>query len=408
MNVNFGKAKGVVLGLIVLIIIGVMVGSAVSIVDAGFRGVLLHWNAVDLVDPPLEEGLHFIVPFQDSVVPLEVRTLKYTKATTSASQDLQTVSTEITVNYHPDPTRVNYLYKEVGLDYENRIIQPTVEEVVKQVTANYNAEELITKRPLVKQDIQNEISERLADFNITTEIVSITDFQFSVLFAQAIESKVEAEQKAQKAENDLIRIEVEARQLEAQAVGLAAANVAEANAVSMVFVNTNLAAAGGVMGALILSKLMFGKSDLTMALNGAIGGLVSITAEPLAPTPGLALTIGAIGGLIVVMSIVMLDKMKIDDPVGAISAHGTCGIWGLLAVTLTGGSLGAQVYGALMIFLWTFITSYIFWSLIKMFFGLRVTEEEESDGVDISECGLEAYPEFSKSAGVKPSVYPEQ
>ena len=108
------------------------------------------------------------------------------------------------------------------------------------------------------------------------------------------------------------------------------------------------------------------------------------------------------------MSIVMLDKMKIDDPVGAISAHGTCGIWGLLAVILTGGSLGAQVYGALMIFLWTFITSYIFWSLIKMFFGLRVTEEEESDGVDISECGLEAYPEFSKSAGIKPSVYPEQ
>ena len=205
-----------------------MVGSAVSIVDAGFRGVLLHWNAVDLVDPPLEEGLHFIVPFQDSVVPLEVRTLKYTKATTSASQDLQTVSTEITVNYHPDPSRVNYLYKEVGLDYENRIIQPTVEEVVKQVTANYNAEELITKRPLVKQDIQNEISDRLADFNITTEIVSITDFQFSVLFAQAIESKVEAEQRALKAENDLVRIEVEARQFEAQSFGIAEANIAEA------------------------------------------------------------------------------------------------------------------------------------------------------------------------------------
>ncbi|MEK9793681.1 MAG: ammonium transporter [Gammaproteobacteria bacterium] len=185
-------------------------------------------------------------------------------------------------------------------------------------------------------------------------------------------------------------------------------NVAEANAVSMVFVNTNLAAAGGVMGALLLSKMMFGKSDLTMALNGAIGGLVSITAEPLAPTPGLALIIGLIGGLIVVLSIVMLDKMRIDDPVGAISAHGTCGLWGLLAVTLTGGSLGAQIYGALMIFLWTFIMSLIFWSIIKMFFGLRVTEEEEADGVDISECGLEAYPEFSKATGVKPSVYPEQ
>jgi Amt family ammonium transporter len=185
-------------------------------------------------------------------------------------------------------------------------------------------------------------------------------------------------------------------------------NVTEANAVSMIFVNTNLAAAGGVMGALILSKLMFGKSDLTMALNGAIGGLVSITAEPLAPTPGLSLTIGVIGGLIVVMSIVMLDKMKIDDPVGAISAHGTCGLWGLLAVALTGGSLGAQIYGTLMIILWTFITSYIMWTLIKIFFGLRVTEEEEVDGVDISECGLEAYPEFSKSSGSKPSVYPEQ
>ena len=227
-SVNFGKAKLALGGIILLIIIGVVVGASVSIVDAGFRGVLLHWNAVDVVEPPLEEGLHFIIPFQDSVVPLEVRTLKYTKATTSASQDLQTVSTEITVNYHPDPTRINYLYKEVGLDYENRIIQPTVEEVVKQVTANYNAEELITKRPLVKQDIQNEISERLADFNIMTEIVSITDFQFSVLFAQAIESKVEAEQRALQAENDLKRIEVEARQFEAQSFGIAEANIAEA------------------------------------------------------------------------------------------------------------------------------------------------------------------------------------
>ena len=227
-DINVGAAKLVIIGIIVLIIIGVMVGSAVSIVDAGFRGVLLHWNAVDLVDPPLEEGLHFIVPFQDSVIPLEVRTLKYTKSTTSASQDLQTVSTEITVNYHPEPNSVNYLYKEVGLDYENRIIQPTVEEVVKQVTANYNAEELITKRPQVKQDIEAEISARLADFNITTEIVSITDFQFSILFAQAIEAKVEAEQRALQAENDLKRIEVEARQFEAQAIGIAQANIAEA------------------------------------------------------------------------------------------------------------------------------------------------------------------------------------
>ena len=227
-QVNVGKAKGAVIGILVLIIIGVVIGSAVSIVDAGYRGVLLHWNAVDVTQPPLEEGLHFIVPFQDSVIPLEVRTLKYTKSTTSASQDLQTVSTEITVNYHPSPNSVNYLYKEVGLDYENRVIQPTVEEVVKQVTANYNAEELITKRPQVKADIEVEIGERLNDFNITTEIVSITDFQFSPLFAQAIEAKVEAEQKALKAENDLRRIQVEAEQFEARAQGTAKGNIAEA------------------------------------------------------------------------------------------------------------------------------------------------------------------------------------
>ena len=227
-QVNVGKAKGIVGGIIVLIIIGVIVGSAVSIVDAGFRGVLLHWNAVELNQPPLEEGLHFIVPFQDSVVPIEVRTLKYTKSTTSASQDLQTVSTEITVNYKPEPNSVHYLYKEVGLDYENRIIQPTVEEVVKQVTANYDAEELITKRPQVKQDIEAEIGNRLASFNISTDTVSITDFQFSPLFAQAIEAKVEAEQRALQAENDLRRIEVEAKQFEAQAVGIAQANIAEA------------------------------------------------------------------------------------------------------------------------------------------------------------------------------------
>ena len=162
------------------------------------------------------------------------------------------------------------------------------------------------------------------------------------------------------------------------------------------------------MGALILSKLMFGKSDLTMALNGAIGGLVSITAEPLAPTPGLATIIGIIGGLIVVFSIVTLDKMKIDDPVGAISAHGTCGVWGLLAVSLTGGSLGAQIYGTLVIFLWTFTLSFIIWTVIKMFFGLRVSAEDEEEGVDMAECGLDAYPEFSKSMDSAPSVYPKK
>lgn len=206
-----------------------MVASAsVQIVDSGNRGVLLHWSAVDTTVPPLEEGLHFVTPFQDSVVNIEVRTMKLAKSTSSASKDLQTVSTEVTVNYRPSPNSVHILYKEIGLDYENRVIQPAVEEVVKQVTANYNAAELITKRPLVKADIESEITTRLNEYNIITDVISITDFQFSALFAQAIESKVEAEQKAQKAENDLIRIEVEARQHEAQAEGLAAANIAEA------------------------------------------------------------------------------------------------------------------------------------------------------------------------------------
>ena len=223
-----GGAKIVLLAIIVLVIIGVVASSSVKIVDAGNRGILTHWNAVDLTNPPLDEGIHFVVPFQDDVVQMEVRTLKYDTSTRSASQDLQTVQTTVTVNYHPDTERVHFLYKEIGLAYESRVIQPAIDETVKQVSANYNAEELITKRPLVKADIENAIRDRLNQFYIETEVISITDFEFSPLFAKAIESKVEAEQKAQKAENDLIRIEVEARQLEAQAVGLAAANIAEA------------------------------------------------------------------------------------------------------------------------------------------------------------------------------------
>mgnify|MGYP005692633551 CR=1 FL=1 len=177
---------------------------------------------------------------------------------------------------------------------------------------------------------------------------------------------------------------------------LMVSNVAEANAVALVFVNTNAAAAGGVIGALVFSKILFGKFDLSMSLNGAIGGLVSITAEPLAPTPELAAIIGAIGGVIVVLSIIMLDKSKIDDPVGAISAHGTCGIWGLIAVCLSNGdaTLGAQLYGAIIIFAWTFIAALIFWGILKAVMGIRITDEAEEVGADVSECGMEAYPEF--------------
>ena len=221
-------AKGVTIAIIVLIVVGVAVFASVKIVDSGHRGVLLHWNAVDVTNPPLDEGLHFVVPFQDEVVNIEVRTLKYASEARSASKDLQTVETTVTVNYHPDKESIHRLYKNLGLDYENRVIQPAIEETVKQVTANYNAEELITKRPLVKQDIESSIRERLNQFEVVTEVISITDFEFSPLFSQAIEAKVEAEQKALKAENDLRRIEVEARQHEAQAIGIADANIAEA------------------------------------------------------------------------------------------------------------------------------------------------------------------------------------
>ena len=179
---------------------------------------------------------------------------------------------------------------------------------------------------------------------------------------------------------------------------LIVSNVGEANAVAKIFVNTNTAAAGGVVAALLFSKILFGKFDLSMSLNGAIGGLVSITAEPLAPSPELALIIGAIGGIIVVISIIMLDKFRIDDPVGAISAHGTCGIWGLVAVPLSnsGASLGVQLYGTVTIFLWTFISALVFWGILKAVIGIRISDEEEHIGADVSECGIEAYPEFKK------------
>lgn len=180
---------------------------------------------------------------------------------------------------------------------------------------------------------------------------------------------------------------------------LKVSDVGEANAVALVFVNTNMAAAGGLVVALLTARLFFGKADLTMALNGALAGLVAITAEPLTPAPLAATAIGAVGGLIVVFSIILLDKLKIDDPVGAISVHGVVGIWGLLAVCLTNpdATLGAQLMGIGVIFAWTFVASFIVWLVIKLIIGLRVSEEEEHDGVDISECGLEAYPEFTKS-----------
>ena len=179
---------------------------------------------------------------------------------------------------------------------------------------------------------------------------------------------------------------------------LVVSNIAEANAVALIFVNTNTAAAAGLVSALVLAKLMFKKSDLTMALNGALAGLVAITAEPLTPAPAEALMIGAAGGVIVVLSIIALDKFKIDDPVGAISVHGTVGVWGLLAVCLTNpdATIGAQIMGIGVIFAWTFIVSFIAWFVIKAAIGIRVSESEEQEGVDMVEIGVSAYPEFTK------------
>jgi len=173
-------------------------------------------------------------------------------------------------------------------------------------------------------------------------------------------------------------------------------DVASANSVAMVFLNTNAAAAAGLVGALIVSRILFGKADLTMALNGALAGLVAITAEPSTPTALAASLIGAVGGVIVVFSIVALDKMRLDDPVGAISVHGVVGLYGLLVVPLTNSDVSfvGQIVGALTIFIWVFVASLIVWAILKAVMGLRVTEEEEYEGVDLSECGMEAYPEF--------------
>ena len=173
-------------------------------------------------------------------------------------------------------------------------------------------------------------------------------------------------------------------------------DVASSNSVAVVFLNTNTAAAGGLVAALLLSRIMFGKADLTMVLNGALAGLVAITAEPSTPSPLAATLIGAVGGVLVVFSIVMFDKLKIDDPVGAISVHGVVGLWGLLAVPLSnsGSTFMGQIIGALVIFGWVFVASLAVWFGLKSTLGIRVDAEEEYEGVDLSECGMEAYPEF--------------
>ncbi|GIC76658.1 ammonium transporter [Moritella sp. F3] len=169
-----------------------------------------------------------------------------------------------------------------------------------------------------------------------------------------------------------------------------------ATAVGLIFLNTNAAAAGGAVSALIVTKLMWGKVDLTMVLNGALAGLVTITADPLSPAPAFATLLGALGGVLVVLSIVALDKVKIDDPVGAISVHGVCGLFGLMVVPFSNGdaTFSAQLFGAAIIFAWVFGASILVWAVLKATMGIRVTEEDEMLGMDIADCGIDAYPEF--------------
>ena len=179
---------------------------------------------------------------------------------------------------------------------------------------------------------------------------------------------------------------------------LAMGTISDVADVSRIFSNTNAAAAGGALVALIMTQLMYKKADLTMVLNGALAGLVSITAEPLTPSLGMATIIGGIGGAIVVFSVPLLDKFKIDDVVGAIPVHLIAGIWGTLAVVITNpdANLGTQVTGIVVVGAFTFIVSWVVWTILKLTIGIRVSEEDELAGLDTAELGMEAYPEFSR------------
>jgi ammonium transporter, Amt family len=179
---------------------------------------------------------------------------------------------------------------------------------------------------------------------------------------------------------------------------LAMGTVGDVADISRIFANTNTAAAGGAIAALILTQILYKKPDLTMVLNGALAGLVSITAEPLTPTLGAATLIGAVGGVIVVFVVPMLDKLKIDDVVGAIPVHLVCGIWGTIAVAFTNAdaSFATQLYGIVVVGIFTVVTSAVVWFVLKVTMGLRVDEETEINGLDMAELGMEAYPEFSK------------
>jgi regulator of protease activity HflC (stomatin/prohibitin superfamily) len=227
---NSGLLKIFIPIIIAVIIIAFLVLNSVKIVDAGNRGVLMHFGAVN-TDVSLAEGLHFVVPVKDTVVQMEVRTQKIVVDAVSASKDLQDVTTQVALNFHLDPSNVQTVYRELGYDYTNRVITPAIQESVKQVTARFNAEELITNRETVKGEIEQQITSRLTPYNIIVETISITEFTFSEQFVRAVEAKVEAQQRALQAQNDLRRIQIEAQQNEATAIGEQKANIARAEGV---------------------------------------------------------------------------------------------------------------------------------------------------------------------------------
>ena len=217
----------VIIGIVILLFV---VSASVKIVDAGHRGVLVQFGNV-ATDASLDEGIHFVTPFRDSVIQMEVRTQKAVENAASASKDLQDVTTQVALNYRINPDNAQVVYQQLGFDYGNRVIVPAIQESVKQVTARFNAEELITKRETVKNQIEEQIKARLAAYNVLVDTISITEFQFSEQFRRAVEAKVEAQQRALQAQNDLRRIEIEAQQNEAQAVGEQKANIARAEGI---------------------------------------------------------------------------------------------------------------------------------------------------------------------------------
>jgi len=243
-EITFDRTKGIVILsiIVIIVLVGITLFASIKFVNAGEKGVLTHWGAVDFSQPPLSSGMHFVVPFQDDIIPVNIQVQAQVEQAGSASKDLQIVSTTVTVNYHPDPSVVNKLYQNIGLDFGGKIINPAVQEVVKAVTAKYNAEELITQRPLVKVEIENEITKRLSQFDLITDQVSITDFNFSPEFNTAIELKVTAQQNALAEQNKILINQAQAQQAIATAEGQANSTIiqAEGQAKSIEIINNVL------------------------------------------------------------------------------------------------------------------------------------------------------------------------